>query len=273
MITDTDKQLNLRQCHPEFQQYLDYNESESSRVRENYNCHLNVQYGEHPLQAMDIFPSSTPDSPILIFIHGGYWRGLDKKSYSFVAEPFIQQHFTVAVINYRLIPEVDMTTLVNDVKQATLWIQKNAALYNGNPQSIVLSGHSAGGHLALITYLNNKELQPSICSICSISGLFDLKPIQNSYLNETLQLSDTDVNTFSPIHTDLSKVSCPLLISVGGGETALFIEQSKQLHLKNRTNPTIEYLEYEELNHYQIVHQLGQEQSFFTQFIFNSIRK
>jgi len=266
-MNNFDHHLNLRARHPDFQKFIDHNHSESQRVRKQYHCHLNVAYGTNPLQTVDIFPSKVPNSPILIFIHGGYWRALDKSSYSFVAEPFIKHNYSVFVINYRLIPEVNMASLVQDIIEAVNWIKTEAQVYNGNVDTITLSGHSAGGHLALMVYLLNSALRSHIKAICSISGLFNLKPIQESYLNETLQFDPDTVSTYSPIHQDLSLIHCPFLLSVGLGETELFIEQSLNLYRKNQENKLISYLGIDDLNHYQIIHELGKEESVLTQFI------
>lgn len=270
-MTTPEKELNLRQCHPDFQTFLDHNESESERVRNGYTCHLNQAYGKEQLQTIDVFPSLKANSPILVFIHGGYWRGLDKKSYSFVAEPFVQQNITVCVINYRLIPSVDMYTLTQDVQQAVKWIQNEATRFNGNANQLVLSGHSAGGHLAILTYLMNAALRPSIKAICSLSGLFDLEPIRNSYLNKVLQLSEQDVEKFSVVNKDLSCITCPTLLTVGLDETQLFVEESKKLYEQHRTDAPLTYMGYDGLNHYQIVHKLGQQDNPITNFILEHI--
>ncbi len=264
-------QLNLRSLHPDFQKFLDINESESERVRNNYRCHLNQEYGKAALQTMDIFPAETANAPILIFIHGGYWRALDKGSYSFVAEPFIKNNFTVCVLNYRLIPTVNMKALLKDIQEALMWIQKNASQYNGDPDKLVLSGHSAGGHLAIMAYLMNESLRPRIKAICSLSGIFDLKPIKESYLNEVLQLDQSDVEKYSVTNKGLSVIKCPILLSVGASETNFFIEQSKDLYTKNRTLIPLHYFEYKGLNHYEIVHRLGQGESPISQFIFQQV--
>ncbi len=266
------KQLNLRQCHPEYQRYLDFNEKESKRVCSTYTCFLNKKYGEDELQTIDIFPSKVKNAPILIFIHGGYWRGLDKSSYSFIAEPYIQHNFTVCIVNYRLIPKVNMETVLQDIKSAMHWIIKEAATYNGDSNQIILIGHSAGGHLTLMTYLMNETLRPHIQAMCSLSGLFDLQPIKDSYLNEVLDLSENDVESFSVINKDLSVIKCPVLLSVGTKETELFIHESKSLYTKNKAIATLAYYAYEELNHYQIIHKLGDKESFFVKYILEKIK-
>ncbi|MEM7105231.1 MAG: alpha/beta hydrolase [Bacteroidota bacterium] len=252
---------------------MDINENESERVRSSYDCYLDEKYGNVPLQTLDIFPSPIPDSPIVIFIHGGYWRALDKKSYSFVAEPFLNNNLTTCIVNYRLIPIVDMTTVLNDIKGAIHWIQKEASAYNGNPKEVILCGHSAGGHLALMTYLINHNLQSRIQAICSLSGIFDLAPIKNSYLNKVLQLDDDDVERYSVSNKDLSAINCPVLLSVGSNETNFFIEQSESLYTENRLVAPIEYYEYPDLNHYQIVHKLGQVKNSLVSFILEKAKK
>ncbi|NER15069.1 alpha/beta hydrolase fold domain-containing protein [Leptobacterium flavescens] len=262
-----DNQLKLRSRHPDFQEFLDFNENESVRVKKSYRNHLDRHYGKAALQTMDIFPSNVSDSPIHVFIHGGYWRALDKKSYSFVAEPFVKSNITVCIVNYRLIPTVDMETLLSDITSAINWIRKEAVRYNGDPNAMVLSGHSAGGHLALMAYLMNEGLRTGIRGICSLSGIFDLDPIRNSYLNEVLNLSEKDVDAFSVSNKDLSVLQCPVLLSVGAAETDFFIEQSRSLYTQNNSKAPLEYYEYEQLNHYQIVHKLGQEDNPLTQFI------
>lgn len=272
-MKNVDQHLNLRARHPDFQKFIDFNNTESERVRQQYNCSLNVAYDNDSLQALDVFPSEVPNSPILVFIHGGYWRALDKNSYSFVAEPFIKQNYSVFVINYRLIPQVNLPELVKDVESTIAWIQTQAHQYNGNPEQITLGGHSAGGHLAVMIYLLNSTLRSQIKAICSISGLFDLNPIQSSYLNDTLQLDESTVKTYSPIHYDLSIIQCPLLLSVGLGETPLFIEQSQDLYEQNKSNPLISYLGIKDLNHYQIIHELGREGSELVKFILGNNQK
>ncbi|MDN5201703.1 alpha/beta hydrolase [Fulvivirgaceae bacterium BMA10] len=262
-----EKQLNLRLRHPDYQKFLDINEHESERVKKHYRCYLDQKYGKAALQTLDIFPANIRGAPILVFIHGGYWRALDKKSYGFVAAPFVENDMTVCVVNYRLIPTVNMEMLLNDIKDVINWIQKEAFQYNGDPGAMILSGHSAGGHLALMSYLMNEGLRSSIQAICSLSGIFDLAPIKNSYLNEVLQLDENDVENFSVINQDLSAIKCPVLLSVGSDETDFFIGQSRNLYTENRSRAPIEYYEYKQLNHYQIVHKLGQEDSPLVNFI------
>lgn len=266
-MTTPEDQLNLRARHPDFQTLLDFNESESRKVEESYACHLDEKYGTAALQTVDIFPAVGENCPILVFIHGGYWKALDKKSYRFIAAPYVEKGTSVFLLNYRLIPSVNMQLLLEDIRDGIDWIRSNAHVYKADPNSMILAGHSAGGHLALMAYLRNEHLRKSITAICSLSGIFDLSVIRNSYLNDELQLDDNDVEAFSVGNKDLSLLNCPTLLSVGLDETDLFIEQSKALYEQHKSTAPLSYHEYANLNHYEIVHKLGQAGSPLTQFI------
>lgn len=119
----------------------------------------------------------------------------------------------------------------------------------------------------------NENLRSGIRAICSLSGIFDLAPIKNSYLNEVLRLNEKDVEEYSASNQDLSVVKCPVLLSVGSHETSFFIEQSRSMYAKNKPLAHIEYYEYERLNHYEIAHKLGQTDSPLVNFILEVIDK
>lgn len=184
-----------------------------------------------------------------------------------MAEPFLKNDLITCMVNYRLIPSVNVETLLSDITASIRWIRKEASRYNGNPNQVILCGHSAGGHLALMAYLLNSDLRSDIRAICSLSGIFDSGLIKDSYLNKVLKLDENYVEQFSVSNKDLSVLKCPVLLSVGSDETDLFIEQSKNLYEENRLLAPIEYYEYPELNHYQIVHALGQEDSLLVKFV------
>ena len=164
-----------------------------------------------------------------------------------------------------------MQSLLQDIRDSLAWIHANISQYNGDPQRLVLSGHSAGGHLAMMAYLMNQEVQSSIKGICSLSGIFDLRPIKNSYLNQDLGLTKEDVESFSVANKDLSQLKCPALISVGAAETDVFIDESRNLVEQNKSQAALSYYEYPELNHYEIVHKLGEADSPLAQFILQLI--
>lgn len=257
-----DEPFDLRSRHPNFQRYFDRNRSLSAQTIEALLCQLDVPYGDHSLQAIDYFPSKRENSPIVAFIHGGYWRALDKRDYRFIARPFHQAGCSVCIINYRLAPEVILEKIVDDVTKALRSIRDHASAINGDPNALYVTGHSAGGHLGLMTAMRlhseDDPLLSSIKGILSVSGLFDLDPIRRSFLNADLHLSDADIAAFSPILNETFTTDIPLIFAVGGGETDAFISQSQAMNerlIANGNNSQFALLP--KFNHFDIVYELG----------------
>ena len=232
--TELDAQYNLRERHPEFQTYFDSWDHRSKRSRTTLNCHLNIHYGPSAKETLDIFPAKIANAPVHIFIHGGYWQNLDKKDYSYLAEPLVSAGITTVIINYDLVPNVNIDEIVRQNRAALAWTWHNATSYGGNRNQISVSGHSAGGHLVLMllaTEWKNFDTQmPSmpIVGACAICGIYDLKPIQLSYQNEVLKLDDAAVARNSPLY-NLPQKSCPLTLAYGADETDEFARQTQTL--------------------------------------------
>ena len=257
-----DAQFNLRARHPNFQEYLDRNESLSATALASLPHQLDLPYGDHPLQTIDFFPASKPNAPIAIFIHGGYWRALDKRSYRFLAHALRGTGCATSLVNYRLMPEARMSDIVDDVLKAIELTARVARDNGANPQRLHLSGHSAGGHLALASAMRiqsqGNSLFPSIQSLFSLSGLFDLDPIRQSFLNEELNLSEQEVGEFSPLRDTGFHLPFPSVFAVGDGETDAFIDQSKAMSeriLADGNDCVFELAP--SLNHFDIVFDFG----------------
>ena len=120
----------------------------SALARSQLRGQLDVRYGEQPGEALDVFAARQPNSPVLVFIHGGYWRALDKSDVSFVAPAFVDAGAMVVVPNYALCPAVTIETIALQLTRALAWAWRHAAEHGGDPQRIAVAGHSAGGHLA-----------------------------------------------------------------------------------------------------------------------------
>ena len=133
---------------------------------------------------LDLFPTAAADSaPLFVFIHGGYWRSLDKSDTSFVAPALAQAGLTVVVPNYALCPSVTIEQITMQMVKAVAWTYRNATLYGGNPKRVYVGGHSAGGHLAVMMALCDwptyaKGLPRDLVKgVLAISGLYDLEPV------------------------------------------------------------------------------------------------
>ena len=140
-----DRQYNARAGIPRFQDIFDRWSRDAEAFRRQHKVLLNQHYGDHRLQALDYFPAAQ-NSPLLVFIHGGYWRSLDKDDFSHIAAPYLQAGIAVAMFNYRLAPEVDMDDIVADVRAGFAWLYRQAPAFGFDTRRIHVAGHSAGGH-------------------------------------------------------------------------------------------------------------------------------
>lgn len=208
--TALDAQYDNRLKVPAFPHYLERYRAASARARDLPGARLDVPFGSGPAEVVDIFPATGEGPrPVLLFIHGGYWSSLDKADFDFVANGFVPHGITTVVVNYGLIPSVNMAELVRQCRQATAWTIAHAASFGGDPRRVAVSGHSAGGHLTQMIAVTDwasftSPLQPDPVAErpvagYGLSGLHDLEPIQACYLQETLNLTADEVALFSPV--------------------------------------------------------------------------
>jgi arylformamidase len=195
--------------------------SESPRLRE-------FGYGAPASERLDFFPAQTRDRPLVVFIHGGYWRSLDKDDFSFIAPAFAQADLNLAIVNYSLAPEVSVRKIVQQMIAALAWLYRNAKALGANPKQIHVIGHSAGGHLsAMMLAVIWKQVEEDlprqlVKSAVAISGLFDMRPIaQCPYLNVDLRLNEAEAIALSPALMPPAS-RAPLLVAVGAEESAEF---------------------------------------------------
>jgi arylformamidase len=179
--------------------------SASALVRERTSRRLDLRYGDGPNETLDVFPAARADAPVLVFIHGGYWRGFDKADHSFLAASFVADGAMVVVPNYALCPAVTVEDIALQMTRALAWTWRNAALYGGDPRRIVVAGHSAGGHLAAMLLCCDwkavaRDLPARLVSkALSLSGLFDLETLRKTpYLQGDLRLTPASAKRLSP---------------------------------------------------------------------------
>ena len=226
-----DSQYNNRARIPEHPHLFDRWSRDSAIARDRSSRRLDVAYGPGPAETLDIFPSTRDDAPVLFFIHGGYWRALDKRDVSFIGPSFTREGAMVVLPNYALAPTVTIETIALQMVQALAWTWRHAALYGGNPKRIIVAGHSAGGHLAALL-LTCRWPQVSadlpgdlLGGGLAISGLFDLEPIrQTPFLQPDLRLTPASVRRLSP--AGLPAPTVPLYATVGGEESEEFLRQN-----------------------------------------------
>jgi arylformamidase len=204
----------------------------SAVAREAGLAQLDIRYGAGDGETIDIFPARKSGSPVFVFIHGGYWRGLDKSDFSFLAPTLIDAGAAVFLPNYALAPMVSVEHIVHQVISAVWWIHKNAETYGSNPGHIVVAGHSAGAHMAALLMAvtwptwQGAKAPEVIRSVLGISGIYDLRPLVHaSFLNADLKLDEARAAKLSPALLKPTG-SARLWTCVGGDESAEFHRQN-----------------------------------------------
>lgn len=233
-----DQQYNNRGRIPEHPAILQHWSDASAAARTSLACALDLPYsqrgGADPAERLDIFmprAGQAAPAPVLVYLHGGYWRALDKRDQSFIAAPFVEAGAIVVLPNYSLCPAVSIQDIVLQTAQALAWVHRHAAVYGGDPRRIVVAGHSAGGHLAAMMLACRwrqvgADLPADLVTkALSVSGVFDLEPLRHApFLAGDLKLTRSSAARLSPAHLPAPRGR--LWAVVGGDESEEFLRQN-----------------------------------------------
>lgn len=265
-----DSMYNNRALVPEHAAHFAQWAQTSAEARARLKCALDIAYGDGPNETLDIFPANQPNAPVVVFIHGGYWRSLDKADHSFVAPPLHDMGACVVVVNYALCPgtaeaPVTIPDIAQQMVKALVWTWCHIAQHGGNPREVTVAGHSAGGHLAaMLLACDWKQVDKSmpahwIQKALSISGLYDLTPLRKTpFLQDSLRLTAKHAKMASPALWPRPKKGV-LYTVAGGDESPEFLRHNRLIHQTwgPKTVPVCEDLPG--LNHFNIVTDITQK--------------
>jgi arylformamidase len=223
---------NNRAAVPEFQRFFDAWDARSAVVRAELKPAMDLRFGPGPKETLDLFLPRQAPRATLLFFHGGYWRSLDKSGHSFVATPFVERGYAVAVANYDLCPSVSVADIVDEARRALVWLRREGTAHGANTGHIVLAGHSAGGHLVAMLHATDwaafgLPASPFAAGV-TLSGVHDLRPIPLTSFNADIRLSGAEAARVSPVLL-AQRVDAPLLVAAGATETSEFVRQSQIL--------------------------------------------
>jgi arylformamidase len=226
-----DAQYNNRARIPEHPAILQAWADASARALARPGWVLDVAYGDDPSERLDILPAG-PGAPVFVYIHGGYWRALDKRDHAFVGPPLADAGAMVVNLNYALCPAVSIEHIALQLVQALAWVWRHAADCGGDPNRIVVAGHSAGGHLStMLLAADWQAVAPElpadlVKSALSISGLYELEPLRHAaFLAADIGLTEASALRLSPAAMPAPSRGS-LVTVVGGDESEEFHRQA-----------------------------------------------
>ena len=195
----------------------------SAAFRNAHPAGLDVPYGPGQRQRFDLFPARSPAAPCLVFIHGGYWQRNTREDFACYAEGALAHGWSAALPGYTLAPDATLTQIVEEIGSALDWLAADGRRHGIAAGPIVVSGWSAGAHLAAMTLGH-----ACVAAGLAISGVFELAPLRDTYLNEKLRLTAGEISTLSPLR--FPPVIKPLAISYGTAELPALVADGRNLH-------------------------------------------
>jgi arylformamidase len=220
---------------------------------------LDVPYGPGPRQVLDLIrpvAKTARRAPLFAFIHGGYWQSLEKGDVRGPGPAFAAQGIAYATLDYALCPDVTVGAIVDQMRAAIKFLWREAPRFGCAPDRIYVGGHSAGGQLAAML-ASDPTLGVPIKGYFSVSGVYDLAPLQRSYLQTVLRLTDREVATLSPLKLKPNP-GTNLWLTVGGDELGGFVgQQTDFAHQWRKAGAKIVEVPAPGLGHFDIVDQIG----------------
>ncbi|XP_016359695.1 kynurenine formamidase [Sinocyclocheilus anshuiensis] len=240
---------------------------------------LDVPYGDGDGEKLDVYvpSSSSPDVPLVIYFHGGYWQFLSKNESGFLAVPLVQRGVVVVAVGYSVAPKGDMDLMVSQVRRSVVSVVQQYSHISG----LYLCGHSAGAHLAamvLSTDWTQYDISPQIKGVFLVSGIYDLQPILSTYVNEPLKMTEEVAIRNSPSHflpqLKRSSTSCDIIVAVAQNDSPEFRKQSEEyFKALESAGLRVSFEDVPNTDHFNIIEQLVDENYRLTKLLLKMMGK
>jgi arylformamidase len=222
----------------------------SAGIRVRHSGHLDLRYGPRERNRID-YLKAADGGPTLLFIHGGYWQTRAKETFAVFAGGAMAHGINVALIGYTLAPDATLDEIVAEIHSGLDFLVAQLPVLGGDPDRIVVSGWSAGGHLTSMALSH-----PHVKAGMAISGLYDLEPIRHSYLNVKLKLDEAMSRRNSPM-LQAGGTDKPLSLVVGSAELPLLRKQTADFAgYRAKYGLPVTYEEIPGKNHFSIMEEM-----------------
>ncbi len=262
---ERDRAYNARASVPDFEACMADYARLSEQARARCTGLFDLPYGAAKAERLDLLlPAAAQRSaPLLMFIHGGYWRAQTKENAALVAPALLAAGAAVALIEYPLLPSCTLADTVRSVRSALAWLHRHAARYGIDGQRVVAAGSSAGAHLAAMLAAPGWREdfvglpEHPVHGLLCLSGLFDLRPLCETDVQEWLRLTPAQAWRLSPL-AGVPDAPLPVVLSVGGLEPEGFQRQSAAYEAACRARGlAVRRLDMPRCNHFDLLHELG----------------
>ncbi|EPC5667221.1 MAG TPA: esterase [Serratia liquefaciens] len=272
-------QYNARASVEDFDACMAQYEQLAAQAKAQTPGIYDIHYGMGVAERLDLFPAARQPSPLLVFIHGGYWHSQRKEEACSMAATFTQHGVAVATLEYTLQPEATLAEIVREVRSAIAWLYHHAGQYGIDPERIFVSGSSAGGHLCGMLIADDWQHRYQvpvnvIKGVLALSGLYDIRPLCDIYINDWMRLSPEQAATLSPLFMLPEKADAPqILLDVGAKETQGFRNQTLAYFAACREKGlNVALLEDRHNNHFTLVNELANPNSILFQRVMAMIK-
>lgn len=225
-----EKQFNLRIRHPERTSVYEGFAWRSAALRQQLGVHFSVEaYGPAPRCRIDLCrPPTTATAapaPLFVFIHGGYWRALDRSIFTFMARPWLDAGAMAALVGYELAPAATVEQMVGQTQAAIGWLLERAGPLGFDPNRVLICGHSAGAQLGALS-LAQAATGWCAAAYVGISGVYDIEPLLRTTVNQDIRLEAAQARALSPLHRPV-QTRTRYLCAAGAAETEGFRGQTQ----------------------------------------------
>jgi arylformamidase len=241
-----------------YEPFLAAYKERSDAARRSFANIIECRYGPKPANTIDlVMPqnlSTDQQCPLIVFIHGGYWQELSKWESMFAAPEFLAEGMAFAAVDYTLAPTASIPEIIEECRSAVRWLRDAADDFAYSPDLILVTGSSAGAHLAAMTALpdpRSGEILPA--GLVLVSGIFELEPVIGTSINTHLKMNVPVAHACSPLCMDVDDFP-PTLLAWGEIEPDDFKTQSRAFATKLKENDVpVRALEIPSKNHFDVI--------------------